>query len=918
MNENTINPNYKNGVKTLNEIQMTNGLPGYSLLKNKIEKIRIEATKVDRTSLLNGSFESIKYDNFFSILGGRGAGKTSILMTISNHYKNRSENIVLPLIMPELIDKKDNFIGWILSAMEYNLRELEDKIKEYGYRKEENSYMKICEKNSLFERCQFNHRNNLREKFEQLKKSYYTRSYVSYKKGEDYSMDMELISSVIDNNFSLIDKFTEYWNMLIDVYSEYIKAKEKNNAMPLIFVIMDDTDLKPQIINELVFTIPKLFSHPNVVVIISASQKTLNYTVKNYMYQSITGKSFDLMDLMDLEYSYNGKNLNEDYEYENINAIKFHNLRYGKEYDKISKLTNEILRKLFPVCNRFYLKKYDRYEDKGLLQYFDSETETTIDISKVIAKKLNVFLHSTIEQHKKHQIHLLENDQITYSEAIVSKIHNFNLIYLEEDTIICSKMHLSFLGQYPRDIINVYLALNDTLNELNKCLTDFYKKNKNYTIEEIIPDTLINNIYNSVLMFLDAAVLSNKKLSMFTTLTKDIIIKQKQHWKLYVDYSIVLDVFSNPHYIAQNKLEPEAFVEMICLLNFIEQLIVLVMPQRKKSHGYDEFKELMMMCNIEIIRFSSDLNSMLKQYYWYHAFRIIPKFNIHKEEHLKNFLNGTYIIEELDKYDKELSYNVESNQWFNLFYKVLYYSFSKMEIIKKHKEEFCILNSCIIKDENYSKLFEQYYVLLHRAAKGKSISKTAGEKKYFIVETMNENINSLNKTLNGLQVILTHLKNFDELWSAINKITKELDNIIVDDSLKKAVYKFIKVLKRGRTPIYYSYFINTLNQIEYLIDKEEDYQMFLYSWYNRFWQILHDGFIFDTNDESYNIFSDSCKTIAENAQLYITHLFNKYESKDTSNRNTGVKYFEDYVDKNLKSYFSREEEKDWSDIMEGI
>ena len=64
------------------------------------------------------------------------------------------------------------------------------------------------------------------------------------------------------------------------------------------------------------------------------------------MYQQITGSSFPLVDLMDIEKEYNGdiyqNSLDEE---QQRNSVKFQKLRYGKEYVKITKLTEEILRK---------------------------------------------------------------------------------------------------------------------------------------------------------------------------------------------------------------------------------------------------------------------------------------------------------------------------------------------------------------------------------------------------------------------------------------------------------------------------------------------------------------------------------------------------------------------------------------------
>ena len=88
------NPTYKTGIKTLTDIQLRNGLPSYDILMDKIRVVRENARKISGLPL-DGSFENLKYDNFFSILGGRGAGKTSILLTIHNklnYYYDKANN----------------------------------------------------------------------------------------------------------------------------------------------------------------------------------------------------------------------------------------------------------------------------------------------------------------------------------------------------------------------------------------------------------------------------------------------------------------------------------------------------------------------------------------------------------------------------------------------------------------------------------------------------------------------------------------------------------------------------------------------------------------------------------------------------------------------------------------------------------
>lgn len=245
----TENPTYKNGIKTLTETQLKNGLPNYDLLKNKLQIIREHAGQMPDGVVIDGSYENLKYDNIISILGGRGAGKTSILLTIYHELEKDTDNIniLMPLIMPELIDNSDSFIGWILSAVEKNLQDIEKKIKECGYRSDQSYYAQMCDKYHFFDRCVFNNNNDLRKTFEELKKSYYARIYNARRGEWDLSSDMALVSSINDKGFSLIEQFTKYWNKLVDTYRGYYKKKYDIIKTPLIFFMIDDADLKPQI-----------------------------------------------------------------------------------------------------------------------------------------------------------------------------------------------------------------------------------------------------------------------------------------------------------------------------------------------------------------------------------------------------------------------------------------------------------------------------------------------------------------------------------------------------------------------------------------------------------------------------------------------------------------------------------------------
>ena len=59
-------------------------------------------------------------NNVFSILGGRGSGKTSVLLTIKNEIikENKNNDFMLPLIIPENMGEGSDILGWTICAFE--------------------------------------------------------------------------------------------------------------------------------------------------------------------------------------------------------------------------------------------------------------------------------------------------------------------------------------------------------------------------------------------------------------------------------------------------------------------------------------------------------------------------------------------------------------------------------------------------------------------------------------------------------------------------------------------------------------------------------------------------------------------------------------------------------------------------------
>lgn len=913
------NPTYKTGIKTLTDVQLRNGLPSYDILMDKIGIVRENARKISGLPI-DGSFENLKYDNIFSILGGRGAGKTSILLTIHNKLRDDANNInvIMPLIMPELIDNGDSFIGWILSAIEKELQNIENKIRERGYRKDNSSYAQMCDKYHFFERCTFNNNNTLRNTFSELKKSYYAKVYNSRRGEWDINSDMALVSSINDREFSLVEQFTKFWNQLVSTYQEFYRTSEEDKRVPLIFFMIDDADLKPQIINELIFSLPKYFSHPNVVVLISASQEILYYTVKAFMYNQITNKEFDLMSLMDMEYKYNANiykdsELNKSSSINNNPLVRFNELRHGKEYDKIANLTEEIFRKLFPMSNRFYLKEYDLYADKCSLKFENMDNEV-INISKQFAMELNSFKNEVMALHKSK---CGKKGQLSHAQKLSNKESSFQLTNSDD---ISDEICLSFLGKYPRDIVSGYYSFHDMIKKLTSLLQSFYSENPNYKFGGDVTDEFLDMVHVPCVNFINSIVLSNRNLKPFIKHVSEFILVRRMHWQLFVNYPLVYDLILSPDYIDENQANPTPFVEMICLLNFVEQLIVMVIPVREVHHGYLELRKILNFSCTECIKKSDDLYKMLKQYNIYNMYNMISKFDVNNHEHQDVLLN---VICRLDLLDDQQINDLDLNKgWYDIVSQVLAYRFSSIEMMYKYKEFVFIFNKPHFVDEIYSKLYNDYLELVKKYLFNKPEIKTNKKikKKPEPVDVyieMDFDVLSLKNVLDDLTL---KLSDTSKSISSLESFGIEIDNVRGAADIKHEFSDLLTTINRNKGTINRSYLINTLDTIEILLPTNIGATAF-FSWFRRLCEFLNKSLTL-SHDETYTEYQKLCSKIQQNANNYIKAVsLNYFNEPASASQNSSIIKMKEYYDgltddDYIKQRIDLLRKKEWLNMIE--
>ena len=118
-----VNPMYKMGFKILDEKQLVNMLPTYKNLLDKFEKYRSHIEKYSQYEKKNGFDRqyNLMFDNIFSIFGKRGSGKTSAIFSLREQLMNKTGNdqdLVLPIIIPEIISEECDVMEWCLAIFE--------------------------------------------------------------------------------------------------------------------------------------------------------------------------------------------------------------------------------------------------------------------------------------------------------------------------------------------------------------------------------------------------------------------------------------------------------------------------------------------------------------------------------------------------------------------------------------------------------------------------------------------------------------------------------------------------------------------------------------------------------------------------------------------------------------------------------
>ncbi|MCR3761298.1 hypothetical protein KYB31_20180 [Clostridium felsineum] len=1001
------------GARILDKEILKKFLPTVENLKSQINEFRKQA--YNKSELINRDINcnkiktkntdyDIQYDNVISILGQRGTGKTSVLLTIKHDiemengqcfnegikccYRNNVnilKDIVLPLIVPEDMSEVSDTLGWIISCFNSEVERLSKFLRSY-----DEGYDKNCEyvKNEVFEKCILNRDKcgTLNKKYKDLKKAYATRKN-EYRKivANQYSGKNEYIEDnddIINSDRNIIIKFKEFIDELVRSKSKENGTKygeEKGNISwmnePLIFVFFDDVDISTNKCYEVLDTINKFLKHQNIIVFVSGDYSVFRETTT---VEFLKKEGLLRKELLEQNFVYfNGERI-ENSEISRVEAL-----------ERKKQLAQEFLKKVMPPTFRYEMPSLNN-EQKSEFSYeyggdtlnqliettfgvsmptyyydiFDSNVRGLINVyysiwelykNKVENKKPSEVNENDVNQIlnviiKSSQI-LNENEDIIkkyiyyrYNEneqqkdkknKVIKKQNNYGQIILdykylelecdslllnEEDKnknkfkIINNFIILIFLGEFISEILDGIRKnkiksydynISVIINKLNENLLPNLNKEKEELEYKIFKDleknlslTNLENLFdNKSEDDSDKARVNNGEDNYFEILRLDIDnfkgdIKKRNNENIFDRLVGFFDeIYFQDEKWVKNKVD-------YVYSSGVDSLNDKIYKEIEKDFVSDieEFQKIASI--IEENKPENDnLNIGIK----------VEKFIKRIKDELNNitFFNNIDInLEQLvnEKLDRMIKKIIEEKQFYQEFYEYLkskylnYKYFNEVGRQEKSRieDELEIMNE--IKDKIQTQKEVSYLIKrrneLHnqrlKLAKFlQNINKEQGKVDNEFHEYLNNEFNNVDKYIDGYQLEINKLNNFDELMRFLARILNETEISLADE--ENRIYKS---LRDGKSEIYEGLSLKKIKIIKkYIEDKSIDSVEDFVKYIEKNKECLED-----LNIRIEKLKNDSKREIEENDEY--EYLLNYFKLKDIQYNNNLFDFHKEIIEDN--------------------
>ncbi|WP_433709076.1 hypothetical protein [Paenibacillus illinoisensis] len=435
-------------------------MPTYDLLLEQLNEISLSAVKqLDNNRNLRNALNKQDYNNTVGIFGPRGTGKSSALYTLRVKLSEDTNNILLPLIEPDNFGENTKIIGSIVGLLceegkkllhiLKNTTKIPEKLILYfnnGVLKPNNPLKQIIDETieyHLYTERQY--RDILGQNYADLATHIRKSERLLIPDIEFKKKLMILIDTIIDVKYCLMNH-------------ELSSNDDKNTVhfkshVPLIYIFIDDIDLKTSKTRELMDALLQYTNHPNIITVLSGDYEILTESLtlallQDEPLQELGLKAHDSLRMMEPT--------NEMMLSEQIDKKEMFTILKRK-----TSLAHEYLKKIIPPARRHQLVKWN----ENTIPNFAFGKETLMNQLIKLMGDWSIFSY----KEKDNKESELNSESIKWSYII--------------------------FDERPRGIVNAYYHLNQLL-----------KAQQNENLEDL------RNHFQLVKAFVDTLILSNTKL----------------------------------------------------------------------------------------------------------------------------------------------------------------------------------------------------------------------------------------------------------------------------------------------------------------------------------------------------------------------------------------------------------------------
>lgn len=549
-----------------------------------IENFRSNAAEVSmrfsealRTREQEAIMLSRGFNNTISILGSRGSGKTSIIMTLQKLLSESGDsprqdrafrNIMMPILIPQDIEPEQKLLSCIISqllrkaeSIELELQRGECAASEHVWHDWRTQPRSSGVPDDPFRTCM----DRLLSAFELRFQSSQTAQHADVDQVYFYMDSVKRDADLLADMLKLI-------SMIVDYY-RYQQARMplKPPAEPLMFFTIDDLDLTPHRSSEVLDLVLRYLQHPNVVVICGWNHELF----QNHL----------CMDILNTQGVLAADLLNINFSFDDVFMYRYRNRTTA--LDSARRLAVDNLKKAFPPSQRFEIRGLstqerasfpyslssagkDQSSQKDTLFYWMEETIRQCARLSGAAPKSRTFLRTDYNERLDVYMRIFDNKvrglansrRAFESLALYLRKKQEELAGVPEKTA----SPLDITGQI-KILFDAILFSNTRFLPYRRGLRDLVQIKK-----VVLPHRKAEGVLDYYCNF--QAV--RRTLEKYRE-------EQEQKESLEIDTGLL----NNAEYTLQQKYDyfPNLIVDVFLLLNFMENFLHTITGTRGSTHG---------------------------------------------------------------------------------------------------------------------------------------------------------------------------------------------------------------------------------------------------------------------------------------------------------------------------------------------